>query len=336
MRGDVCQQTGGIAHGGLERLLGGAGEGALGRIGRALDRVRLAAGRRHLGLRQQQPGPGPDQVIGERRNPPLDRRRFATQVEDRVEVLLDQPGGPAHLPGGHRVPDRVIGQPVLLVPGGGVAVQLRDPAGLFGLQAGAQQVGEQVVVAPPAAYLVQGQHEQSCRLNLLQQRLAAGTAGDRVAQRAGQPFQHRGLQQEGAHLPALPLEHLLGQIIQHIPVAAGERRHEPGHIFLAPQRQAGQLQPSRPPLGAGRQRGHRRVGQISTGRLTQHGRCLVGGEPQLGGAQLSQLPASPQPRQGQRRIGAAGQHRVQPRRQMLQQEAHRRMHRLRADQMVVI
>ena len=82
-------------------------------------------------LRQQQPGPGPDQVIGQRRKPPLNRRPFAAQVEDRVEVLLDQPGGPGHLPGGDRVPDRVIGQPTLRVPGGRVTVQFGNPAGLF-------------------------------------------------------------------------------------------------------------------------------------------------------------------------------------------------------------
>jgi len=75
-------------------------------------------------------------------------------------VLLDQPCGQAHLPGGDRVPDRVIGQPALRVPGGRVPVQSRHAAGLFGPQAGAEQVGEQVVVAPPAAHLVQGDQEK--------------------------------------------------------------------------------------------------------------------------------------------------------------------------------
>ena len=163
------------------------------------------------------------------------------------------------------MPHRVIGQPVLLAPGRRVAVQLRHPAGLFGLQAGAEQVGEQVVVAPPAADLIQRHQEQSRPLHLLQQRLAARAAGHRVTQRAGQPLQHRGLQQERAHLLALPLEHLLGQVVQHVAVAAGERRHEPGHIVLPAQRQAGQLQPRRPPFGPFRQRRHGRIGQGQAG-----------------------------------------------------------------------
>ena len=97
-------------------------------------------------------------------------------------MLLDDPGRPEHLPGGGRVADGVIGQLVLRVPGRRVTVKLRGPAGLFLLQAGAQQVGEQVVVAPPAAHLIQRHQEQSRPLHLLQQRLAAGAAGDRVAQ----------------------------------------------------------------------------------------------------------------------------------------------------------
>jgi len=68
-------------------------------------------------------------------------------------------------------------------------VQLRYLAGLFGLQAGAEQVGEQVVVAPPAADLIQRHQEQPGPLDLLQQRLAPGPAGDRVAQRCDQALE---------------------------------------------------------------------------------------------------------------------------------------------------
>jgi hypothetical protein len=67
-------------------------------------------------------------------------------------------------------------------------VQRRDPARLL-LQAGAEQVGEQMVVAPPAAHLIQRHQEQAGPFDRLQRRLAIGTAGDRIAQRAGQPLQ---------------------------------------------------------------------------------------------------------------------------------------------------
>ena len=61
---------------------------------------------------------------------------------------------------------------------------------------GANQIGEEMVVTPPAAYLVQRHQEQPGPLYLLEQRLTVATAGHRVAQRARQPLQHRGLEQE--------------------------------------------------------------------------------------------------------------------------------------------
>ena len=102
----------------------------------------------------------------------------------RVGMPLDQPGGPRGVPCGQRVPDRFIGQPVFPTPRCGVMVQGRHPAGLFLPQPGAEQVGEQVVVAPPAAHLIQRHQEQVRLLHLLQHHLATGAAGDRVAQPA--------------------------------------------------------------------------------------------------------------------------------------------------------
>ena len=84
----------------------------------------------------------------------------------------------------------VVSEPMLRTPGRRVAVQCRDLARLFLLQAGAEQVGEQVVVAPPAAHLIQRRQEQAGRLDLLQQRLAAGSAGDHIAQLSGEPIEH--------------------------------------------------------------------------------------------------------------------------------------------------
>ena len=91
-----------------------------------------------------------------------------------------------------------------------------------------------------------------------------------------------------------------------------------------------------PPLGAGRQRRHRRGGQVRANRVMQQGRRLLRGEPQVGGAQLGQVPTGPQPGQRQRRVGPAGQHQVQARRQVIQQERQRRVHLQGVDQVVII
>ena len=150
-------------------------------------------------------------------------------------MLLDEPGRPGAFSGGQGVPYRVIGQPVLLIPGGGGPVQLRDPAGALLLQAGAEQVREQAMVTPPAANLIQRHQEQACLLNSLQHRLAIVPAGDRIAQPAAEAFQHRGFQQELAHLLRLAVEHFSGQIVQDVAVAAAEGRHELRDVGSSPQ-----------------------------------------------------------------------------------------------------
>ena len=60
--------------------------------------------------------------------------------------------------------------------------ELGNAAGLFALQASAEQVGEQMVVTPPAAHLIQRCQEQAL-LNVLQHRLATRPAGDCIATR---------------------------------------------------------------------------------------------------------------------------------------------------------
>jgi hypothetical protein len=58
----------------------------------------------------------------------------------------------------------------------------------------------------------------------------AGMAGDHITQLPRQPLQHRGFQQERAHLRRLAVNDLIGQVVQHETVAAAERRRKPGRI----------------------------------------------------------------------------------------------------------
>ena len=127
-RGDVHQQAGGLAGRRLERLLGSIHERALGGIQRRPGLLYVAAREREDCPHQAQPRPSAGQPGRERRKPPLYRRPL-TWPEDLVEMPLDQSGGPRGVPCGQRVPDRVIGQPMLLIPRCGVLVQARRPAG---------------------------------------------------------------------------------------------------------------------------------------------------------------------------------------------------------------
>jgi hypothetical protein len=223
-----------------------------------------------------------------------------------IDVPLDQPGHPDAVPRGQRMVHGVIGQPVLVVPGGRGPVQFRHPVRLGLPEAGLEQVGEQLVVAPPAPHLIQGDQEQVCPLHLFQQLLAVATATDGVAQRPRQPLQHRGLQQEPEDLLRLAGQHLLGEVVQDVALAAAERSHKTGRVGVVAQRQSGQLQPRRPPLGARGQVGQAARRQLQPHDLPhQHG-GFFGREAQVALTQLGQLAAGPQPGQWQRRVGAAG------------------------------
>ena len=301
----------------------------------ALERVGTAVHDRPVGLGDAQPRPVLDQPGGQGSQPPGHGRGFSAS-RHFPDVPLDHPGRPVAVPGGQGVPDRIVDQPVALTPGGRGAVQLRQPFRLLLGKAHPQQVGEQLVVAVPAAHLVQRGQEQIGPLDGLKQPLPAGAAGDRIAQRAAQTVQHRRLQQEGPHLLGLAVQHLLGQVIQHIAVAARKRLHKASDIRPPAQRQHRQLQPSHPPLRAGNKRRDSIGGQARPGRLAEQGSSLLQGEAQVGGAHLGQLAAGTQPRQRQRQVGAAGNHQPQPGRQMLEQEHNRLMHRLGVDQVVVV
>ena len=73
-------------------------------------------------LGQEQPGPGADQVRGQRRHPPVDRRAFGA-LQQGVEVELDQPGGPGRVTGGQGMVDRLVSQPASFAPRGRRPVQ---------------------------------------------------------------------------------------------------------------------------------------------------------------------------------------------------------------------
>ena len=156
VRGNVHQQAAGLADRGLERLL-------TQRWRRPARPLPAAAPPRPGARWWRSPASwassnrGRDQTRswGRRRKPPLDRRSLTAEAVDRVEMPLDEPGGLEHLARGGRMPDRVVSQPVLFVPGRGALVQLRGLTGLL-VQPGPEQIREQVVVTPPAAYLIEG------------------------------------------------------------------------------------------------------------------------------------------------------------------------------------
>ena len=167
----------------------------------------------------------------------------------------------------------------------------------------------------------------------------SAAAGDGVAERAGEPLQHGGREEEVARGRRLTGQDLVGEVVDDEPVAARERSDEGGDLVAvgdAAQRQRGQLQPGDPALrplvehlrvldrdGEAHGRGEEGVG-------------LAGGEPEVGGTQLDELAAGAQPRQRQRRVGPGGQDDPEPLGQVLDEEGDRLVHLGLGDDVVVV
>ena len=103
-------------------------------------------------------------------------------------------------------------------------MQLRHTLRLLVDQVGAQDVGEEVMVAVPAAAVVEVDDEDVAPLQRFEHRLTALVAGDRVAQRAAQRVEDRLLQQELADTRGLALQHLLDQVVDDVAIVPGSRR----------------------------------------------------------------------------------------------------------------
>ena len=253
------------------------------------------------------------------------RDRQLDQVRRSREVLR-----------GHRVADRLGRLAVLLVPDARPSVQIGNVVGLLVQQVRLQHVGEEVVVAVPAAAVVEGHQEQVSPLQLGQLGLAAGLPGDGIAQRAAQPVQDGGLQQEVLDGFGLSLQDLLGQVVDDVPVIPGEAGDEGGGVVAPLHRERSQLQRGDPTLGPSLQR----LDVLSRQRQPHHPvevrRRLVGREAQIGGADLDEIATPPQQRQRQRRVGATGDHQMNLWRQVLQQEGHPVLDVARVDQVIVV
>lgn len=85
-------------------------------------------------------------------------------------------------------------------------------------------------------------------------------AGERVAERTGQLVEHRRAEKELAYVIRLVVQHLLDEVVQDEPVAAGERFDEvldrascavPATVAVPAHGQSGELQASGPSFGAG-------------------------------------------------------------------------------------
>ena len=199
-----------------------------------------------------------------------------------------------------------------------------------------EDVGKEVMIAIPVALVVQRHDKEVAPLQGLQLRGASFLAGDGIAQRAMQPLEHSGLEQEAADTLRLPLQDLVDQIVRDVAVVSRERPDEPSDILGALQGQSRQLQAGNPAFGTVFQGGDIGCREVKPHHLIEEYGGFGGGKTQVGGAQFGQLAPGAQPGQGKLGIFAGGNDQVQLRRQVLEQKGEGLVNRLGVNQVVVV
>ncbi len=267
---------------------------------------------------------------------PAQEHRLASFPAHRGDRELDELGRAVEVARGERVPHRRLGLPGVREPRTGAAMQLRHRRRPLPLEVRGEHVGEQVVVAVPPPLVVERHHEQVAPLQRLQHLRAAGVRGHRVAQRAGEAFEHGGAEQEVADVGRLLVQHLRHQVVDDVAVVAGEPGDEPGRVGAVPQRERGQLQGGDPSLGAAAEGGDVGGVEVEAGGRGEERGGLGVREAEVGGTDLGEIAAGPQPGEGQRRVGPGADDQPHLRRQPLEQERHPRLDRRTLGEVVVV
>ena len=177
---------------------------------------------RHPGLHQQQPGTCGDEIFRKISEAALDRLEILG-VEQRAELAFHQLGCADPIPHGDQVIQRFVHLPVADQPGGCAPV---EELNLIGMEvktlAREQHLAKQVVIAVPGALGVQWDQEELGGFDAFQQCLDLTFAllgTEHFAQQGCAELVEGGrLEQELLDLIRLVVEHLVEQVIAHLPV----------------------------------------------------------------------------------------------------------------------
>ena len=125
-------------------------------------------------------------------------------------------------PAGERVLNGLADQPLLPEPAAGDLVQARHLAVKAAARSLLQKLGEQPMVAVPEALPVEALHKQVPALEFLQSHPGIAGFAEPVGKIAVDPFEDRGLHQEGLQRWFKIVKHLLKKVIGEIRIAPGE------------------------------------------------------------------------------------------------------------------
>jgi hypothetical protein len=208
----------------------------------------LAAREQRGGVGQRELGRDLDQLLRHRVHDRPQRAHLA--VDEEVHPALgDEVGGEVPGLAGGGVTQRGGVPPVLGGPDGGARVQRLDLVRELHAQLGAQQLGEQLVVAVPDAVLVERRREHAAVLEPGDHRVTVGAAGERIGHLGVERLDDRRAQEERAEVRRLVRERLADEVVADGHVGPGEAVDERARVGMVAQRDRGQPQRGRPSLG---------------------------------------------------------------------------------------
>ena len=199
---------------------------------------------------------------------------------------------------------------LVLVPFTRSAVQLWSPLGLLVFEVCLQDVGKEVVIAVPATLIVERNDEEVPPFQGTQHRLAVASPGDGITERAAQPVEDAGVQEELSNVVGEALQDLLDQVVDDVAVVAREPGDEVRVVVSSLHREGSELErtihpsvrssnaatssaPSSRPITSLRYvDASSALNRRSTARIS------------------TRSPPRPEPRQRERRVGAGGDQHV--------------------------
>ena len=227
---------------------------------------------------------------------------------------------------------------MILVPGAGPAMELWHGVRPLALQRRTQDVGEEVMVSVPRAFVVERDDEQVRAFESLQHGLprTGRDAGHGVAKGTAQSVEDRRVQQEGARVLRLRAEHFVRQVVQDESVAARERPDEGVEVVPTLHRQRRQLETRDPALGTRVECGHAILREVDSHRVFEEPGRFVHREAEVLRAQLRQPTTRTQPGQRQGWIFTRDDHDVNVRRKVLDENAEHRVDGRTVDRVVIV
>ena len=202
-------------------------------------------------------------------------------------------------------------------------MKFSGPRRLIALQSATEEVREEVVVPEPLAVVVEGPQEQIAFLDLLEQALAIGDAGQGFGEVGTQAFGDRRCQHEVEDLRLERAQDVLGEIARDSSVTSGEVGDELRRIVASAQGQGGQLQGGDPALGGVPQSSNCWPIEGQSADIDQESPRFLLVESQGGGVDLDQFVPHPQSAEGEAGLAAAGDHHLEVMATVVEEKAHR-------------